>query len=146
MQALVYSGLCKSLHDSVVDPAMLDAEENTEVKLPLVEPGTGGPYHDIIWYKGEITSSNRIVQLSGDISTAPQYFNEYCPEGSNTCETSHRGKLNVETGEFIIYNGQLGDEDYYYYYFYIKDGTPDTGNKYETDLTVYGKSEFKLLS
>ena len=72
----------------------------------------------------------------------PLYYNDYC-SGSSPCETSTKGELNIDTGEFTIHNVELSDDDYYYYYFY-GDGLSDTGNKYEIKLTVSGKRHYLI--
>ena len=115
-------------------------EENTVVTLNLSEPGSGGPYEEITWYKDETGSSeNRIVFVHSATSGEPWYYNEFC-SGSSQCEASSKGELNVDTGQLTIYSVNISDEGFYYYYFYIDGGTVDTGHKYEIYVEVHGKS------
>ena len=125
----------------ILDPVALIAQEGSEVRLQFTEPGSGGTYDEITWYKGATGSSNyRIVFLhSSATGGEPKYYNDYC-SGSSPCDTSTKGELNITTGEFTIYNVEFTDDDYYYYDFYIDGGSPDTGHKYEINLIVYGKS------
>ena len=120
-------------------------EENTEVVLNFTEPGSGGSYEDITWYKDQTWSSAyRIVYLL-DLGEQPKYYNEYC-SGSSPCDTSSKGELNVDTGELTIYSVAISDEGFYYYYFYINDGSANTGHKYEIHMEVYGKvTKFQLI-
>ena len=125
------------------DPLKLAVEENTEAKLSFPEPGSGGPYEEITWYKERTGSSNyRIVFLHSDIAEGkPRYYNDYCSARS-PCYSSSKGILNSITGTFTIYNTQIYDEGFYYYDSYRGNGSPDTGHKYEITLEVYG--EFML--
>ena len=119
---------------------ILKVEETTEVILNYPEPGSGGSYEEITWYKDQTGNSQyRIVFLRPSINGGePLYYNEFC-SGSSPCNTSSKGELNVDTGELTIYSVAISDERFYYYDFYINGGTPNTGNKYEIELEVYGK-------
>ena len=121
------------------DPWKLAVEENMEGKLSFPEPGSGGPYEEITWYKERTGSRDfRIVLLHPSFASGkPLYYNEYCT-GSNSCDSSSEGELNLNTGTFIIYNSQISDEGFYYYDFYINGGSSDTGHKYEIELEIYG--------
>ena len=112
----------------------------TEVLLQFPEPGSGGPYEEITWYKDQTgTSQYRIVWLHSTATEGkPLYYNEFC-SGSSTCDTSTKGELNVDTGELTIYNVNVSDEGFYYYNFYIYSSPADTGHKYEIHLKVHGK-------
>ena len=122
------------------DPWKLTVEENMEAKLSFPEPGSGGRYEEIFWYKERTGSSNyRIVFLHSDIAEGkPLYYNDYC-SGSSPCDSSSKGTINPTTGIFTIYNAQIYDEGFYYYRFYIRNGSPNTGYKYEITLEVYGE-------
>ena len=112
------------------------AQEGKQVSLQFTEPGSGGRYEDITWYKGESRRSKYIfVSLAGG---QPLYYNDYC-SGSSPCKTSEKGQLNTTTGEFTIHSVEMTDDAYYFYYFYIYGGSPDTGHKYEINMTVSGK-------
>ena len=127
-------GLC-----FISDPVLLRVEENSSVWLVFTEPGSGGAYEEITWYKGATSSNTRIVFVHPSAKEGkPRYYNEYC-SGSSPCESSEKGELNVDTGSLTINKVQISDENYYYYDFYIDGGTPDTGHKYEIHLGVYGK-------
>ena len=63
------------------------------------------------------------------------YYGDYCSWGTS-CETSDKGELDIDTGKFTIFQSQIVDEGFYYYKFYVP-GDPDTGTKYELNLTVY---------
>ena len=127
------------------DPVILKVEEKTEVVLNFTEPGSGGPYDEITWYKNQTgNSDSRIVSVySSTAGGEPRYYNEYC-SGTSPCETSSKGELNVDTGELTIYSVNISDEGFYYYKFYIKDGSTDTGLKYEIDMEVCGGSVFTV--
>ena len=115
------------------------AEEGSTIKLAVSQPGSGGPYEEIAWYKGTQYSDGRIVLVHPDATDGrPFYFNDYC-SGSSPCGTSKKARLNVTTGELIIFETQLSDADYYYYRFYINGGSPNTGSKYVINLDVNGK-------
>ena len=117
----------------------LIAQEGSEVSLQFTEPGSGGPYEEIVWHKGAINSSGRIVFVNNSVPEGQLlYYNDYC-SGSSTCKTSEKGHLNKTTGEFTIYSVELTDDDYNYYDFYISRGSANTGLKYEINLTVSGK-------
>ena len=122
------------------DPVMLRVEETRVVVFEFTEPGSGGPYADITWYKDQTGSSDyRIVFLRPSVNGGvPLYYDEFC-SGSSPCNTSSKGKLNVDTGELTIYSVNITDEGFYYYDFYIEDGRVDTGVKYEIDVEIYGK-------
>ena len=111
-----------------------------EAKLSFPEPGSGGPYEEITWYKERTGSSiYRIVFLHPSATEGkPLYYNDYC-SGSSHCDSSSKGTVNPTTGTFTIYNTQIYDEGFYYYDFYIENGSPDTGYKYEITLEVYGE-------
>ena len=115
-------------------------EEKTEVALNLSEPGSGGSYDEITWFKDQTASIQyRIVFVHPSATGGePLYYNDYC-SGTSPCDTSNKGKLNVNTGEFTIYSMAISDEGFYYYQFYIDGGPADTGYKYETEIEVYGK-------
>ena len=129
-----------------VDPVILEVKENTEVVLNFTEPGSGGSYEEITWYKDKTGSVNyRIVFLHPTTGGEPWYYNEFC-SGSSPCETSSKVELNVDTGELTIYSVNVSDEGFYYYAFYIgHNGTPDTGHKYEIDMRIYGKLLLAVL-
>ena len=116
-------------------------EENTKVILNFTEPGSGGPYEEITWYKDQTGRSQyRIVFLHSDATAGePKYYNGFC-SGISPCETSTKVELKVDTGELTIYNVNLSDEGFYYYYFYMEGDIANTGSKYEIDMEVYGKS------
>ena len=122
------------------DPVILKVEEKVEIVLNFTEPGSGGSYDEITWYKDQTGSSEyRIVYLRPFVNEGkPLYYNEFC-SGSSPCETSSKGELNVDTGEMTIYSVNISDEGFYYYFFYRSSGTADTGNKYEIYSEVYGK-------
>ena len=123
----------------ISDPVVLIAGEGSEVLLEFTEPGSGGPYEEITWYKGATGSSNnRIVWVHPTATKGqPLYYNNYCSDRS-PCDTSTKGVLTTDTGEFTIHSVDMTDNDYYYYDFYM-DGLPDTGHKYEIKLIVSGK-------
>ena len=123
-----------------LDPVVVTAQEGSEVILQFTEPGSGGPYEEITWYKEATGSSTyRIVFLRPSVNGGrPQYYNDYC-SGSSPCSTSTKGELSVATGELTIYQVEFSDDDYYYYDFYIDGGSANTGDKYEKNLIVYGK-------
>ena len=123
-----------------VDPVKQQAHENERLQLEFTEPGTGGSYEEITWYKGATGSADwRIVFVhSSATGRKPLYYNKYCSGGS-PCETSKKGELDLNTGSLTINKVQLSDEDFYYYDFFIDSGSPDTGQKYEVQLIVYGK-------
>ena len=108
--------------------------------LAFPEPGSGGAYEEIIWYKDQTGDIRyRIVFVHSTVTKGkPLYYSNYC-SGSSPCDTSSKGELNVDTGAFIIHSVDISDEGFYYYDFYIDGGTPDTGHKYEIHMEVYGK-------
>ena len=126
-----------------LDPVILKVEEMTEAVLNFTEPGSGGSYEEITWYKDQTGGSQyRIVFVhSSATGGEPNYYDEYC-SGTSPCDTSSKVELNVDTGELTIYSVNISDQGFYYYYFY--DGTVDTGNKYEIHMEVYGRV-IKLL-
>ena len=128
---------------SISDPVSLIVQEGSEAGLQFTEPGSGGAYEEITWYKGLTGSSSyRIVYVRPSVNEGqPLYYNGYC-SGSSPCETSEKGQLNMTTGEFTIHSVELTDDDYYYYNFYIGGGSPDTGHKYEINLTVFGERHY----
>ena len=109
--------------------------KGADLILQFTEPGSGGAYEEIDWYKGATGSSNhRIVFVHPDLTGGqPLYYNDYC-SGISPCVTSTKGHLNTTTGEFTIYNVEMTDYDYYYYDFYIDRGSSDTGHKYEINV------------
>ena len=115
-------------------------KEIVEVILNFPEPGSGGPYEEIIWSKDQTGNSQYRIAFVHPVATGgePLYYNEFC-SGSSPCETSSKGELNVDTGELTIYSVGYSDEGFYYYNFYINGGSADTGHKYEIELEVYGK-------
>ena len=120
----------------ILDHVVIIAQEGSEVILQFTEPGSGGAYEEITWYKGATGNSNyRIVFLHSATGGEPMYYNDYC-SGSSPCNTSTKGELNVATGELTIYQVEFSDNDYYYYDFYTDGGSANTGNKYETNLIV----------
>ena len=123
-----------------IDPVILKVEESTEVILNFTEPGSGGLYEDITWYKGGTGSSKYRIVFLHPVATEgePRYYNDFC-SGSSPCDTSSKGELNVTTGELTIYSVNVSDNGFYYYDFYIDGGTADTGHKYEIELEVYRK-------
>ena len=123
-----------------LDLFILKAEETTELVLNFTEPGSGGPYEEITWYKAQYGSSvYRIVFVHPSATNGePKYDNEYC-SGTSPCDTSSKVELNVNTGELTIYSVAISDEGFYYYYFYIDGGSADIGNKYEIHTKVSGK-------
>ena len=125
----------------ILDPVVVTAQEGSEFGLQFTESDSGGPYEEIVWYKGATGNSNyRIVFVHPSTTGGePKYYNDYC-SGSSPCNESTKGELNITTGEFTIYNVELTSDDYYYYTFYIEGGSPDTGQKYEINLIVNGKS------
>ena len=122
------------------DPWKLAVEENMDAKLSFSEPGSGGSYDEITWYKERTSGSKyRIVFLHPSATEGqPRYFNDYC-SASSPCDTSSKGTLNSITGTFTIYDTQISDEGFYYYNFFIDDGSASTGRKYEIELEVYGE-------
>ena len=128
----------------IADPILLGVHENERLQVQFAQPGTGGSYEEITWYKGATGSSQYRIVFFYPLATGgkPLYYNEYC-SGSSPCETSEKGELNLNTGSLTINKVQLSDEDFYYYYFYIDGGSADTGHKYEAQLIVYGK--FSLI-
>ena len=127
------------------DPVALKVEEKTEVVLKFTEPGSGGLYEDITWYKNRTGSSQHRIVFLNPSSTGgePWYYNDYC-SGSSPCETSSKAELNVNTGEFTIFSVNVSTEGFYYYYFYIDGGTGSTGHKYEIIMEVYGEFMFTV--
>ena len=126
------------------DPVIVNVKENTKVLLNFTKPELGGVYEEIRWYKDTTSSVGRIVFLHPTATEGkPMYYNEYCTE-SSPCDTSRKGQLKVNTGEFTINEVTIFDEGFYYYRYYINNGSPDTGHKYEIDMKVYGKSFFAL--
>ena len=126
----------------ILDPVVVTAKEGFEVLLQFANPGSGGPYEEIVWYKGATGSTdNRIVFVHPAATGGqPLYYNDYC-SGSSRCYTSEKGQLNTTTGEFTIRSVELTDGDYYYYDFY-GGGSTATGHKYEINLTVSGKRHY----
>ena len=119
-------------------------KETVEVILNFPEPGSGGPYEEIAWYKDVTSSAGRVVFLHPSATGGePLYYNEFC-SGSSPCETSSKGELNVDIGELTIYSVNISDEGFYYYDFYINGGSADTGHKYEIDMEVYGKLRVRI--
>ena len=122
------------------DPVIVNVKEHTKMVLNFTKPGSGGVYEEIRWNKEATGSAGRMVFLHPTATEGkPMYYNKYCTE-SSPCETSRKGKLNVNTGEFTINDVTVFDEGFYYYRYYINNGSPDTGHKYEIDMKVYGKS------
>ena len=144
---MLYSWSVIKFHHSsttlILDPEVLIAQEGSEVTLQFTEPGSGGPYKEIVWYKGATGGSNyRIVFVHPSATGGqPLYYNDYC-SGSSPCDTSTKGELNIDTGEFTIHSVELTDGDYYYYDFYINGGSPGIGHKFEIDLIVSGKRHY----
>ena len=117
------------------------ADESNLAWLSFPKPGIEGKYEEIAWFKEASGSlKSRIALVHPDATKGkPYYYNDYCLE-SSPCETSEKGKLDLDTGRFTINKVQLSDEGYYYYRFYNDGGkTPDTGVKYEINIKVYGK-------
>ena len=129
-----------------VDPVMLEVEENTEVVLHFPEPGSGGEYKEIAWYKNRTGSVNyRIVFVHETVTGGePLYYNEFC-SGSSPCDTSSKVELNVDTGDLTIGNVTISAEGFYYYDFFVVNSTPNTGYKYEIDMRIYGKLLLSFL-
>ena len=121
----------------------LIVQVGSKVLLPFSEPGSGGAYEEITWYKGATGSTDHRIVFVHPVATGgqPWYYNDYC-SGSSPCDTSTKGELNTTTGEFTIHSVELADDDYYYYYFYINGGSFDTGRKFEINLTVSGKQHY----
>ena len=115
-------------------------EEKTEVVLNITEPGSGGRYEEITWYKDQTGRGQyRIVFLHVDVTAGePKYYNDFC-SGISPCDTSTKVELNVDTGELTIFSVNISDEGFYYYKFYIDGGSADTGYKYEIHTKVSGK-------
>ena len=110
------------------------AHKGKSVSLNFTDPGSGGPYEEIMWYKGtNRRSKDKIVSLAGG---KLRYYNEYC-SGISPCNTSRKVQLNTTTGELTIYRTKLLDAAYYFYDFI--GASHDTGDKYEINLTVSGK-------
>ena len=88
-------------------------QEGSEVSLQFTEPGSGGAYEEITWYKGATGSrDNRIVFFHPSFTRAqPLYYNDFC-SGSSPCETSSKGQLNIDTCELTIYQVELSDYDF----------------------------------
>ena len=109
--------------------------------LHLREPAPkGNKYKELRWTKVAGKFTSRIVFYSElDEGFEIQYYDDYC-EGSDKCGQSSKGDIKIETGALIIYNVSFDDEAFYYYTFWVDDDVPDTGNKYEIYLEVYGKS------
>ena len=126
--------------DYVTDDVILKVEEESEFVLSFTEPGSGEAYQDITWYKDGIDNTDyRIVFLRPTVNNGdPYYYNDYC-SGSSPCDSSSKGKLNVDTGDFTVYKAALPDAGFYYYDFFINGGAPNTGDKYQICLDVYGK-------
>ena len=102
--------------------------------LEFEQPGTPGAYEEIRWYKGSTHRDDRIVfYIGGTVN----YYNDYCLNDIH-CETSEKGELNTDTGDFTIHSVELIDDGYYYYRFYVDNDNPDTGSKYEYNMEVYG--------
>ena len=108
--------------------------------MSFPEPGIGGSYEEITWYKEQTGSKEyRIVLLHPSATGGkPLYYNEYCSDVS-PCDSSSEGELEPTTGTFTIYNTQISDEGFYYYKFYINGGSASTGQKYEIELETYGE-------
>ena len=124
------------------DAVILKVEEKTGVVLNFTESGYEGSYKEISWDKDVTTSTGRIVLLHPSVTEGqPWYYNDYCAT-SSPCNTSSKGELNVDTGDFTIYRVNISDGGFYYYDFYIDGGPVNTGQKYEIDMEVYG--EFTL--
>ena len=124
----------------LIDPVKLSVEEKLEVVLNFTEPGSGGSYTEITWYKNQTVGLEYRIVFVHPTATGgePLYYNEFC-SGSSPCETSSKGQLNVDTGNLTICNVTISDEGFYYYYFYMGIGsTTDTGHKYEIDMKIYG--------
>ena len=146
MSILKHTITTKAFIIHLKDPVKLSVEEKMEVALNFEQPGSGGPYEEITWYKnGTGGSQYRIVLFNPHIvGEEPLYYNEFC-SGSSPCETSSKGELNVDAGELTIYSVTISDEGFYYYFFYVASGTADTGHKYEIDMEVYGNSIITVL-
>ena len=121
----------------VSDHVVVMALKGKPIGLNFTDPGSGGPYGEITWYKGSSRRSrDKIVSLTrGKL----RYYNEYCSEISS-CKTSRKGQLNTTTGELTIHQVELSDDAYYFYSFYGV--SYDTGWKYEINLTVSGKRHY----
>ena len=94
-------------HNTIVfipDPVVLIAQEGSEVRLQFTEPGSGGAYEEIVWYKGSTGGSNyRIVFVHPSATGGePMYYDDFC-SGSSPCNTSSKGELNTDTGELTIH-------------------------------------------
>ena len=124
---------------------MLRVKEKNKFVLSFTEPGSGGSYEEITWYKDQTGGSDYRIVFVHPTATGgePLYYNEFC-SGSSSCEASSKGELNVDTGELTIYSVNISDEGFYYYFFYRSSGTSDTGHKYEINVEVYGKVTLKL--
>ena len=109
------------------------------MELVFTEPGSGGPYEEIRWYKGATGSSaTRIVFVHQSFTLGkPRYNNKYC-SGSSPCESSEKFELDLNTGSLTINKVQLSDEDYYYYDVFTND-LRRFGYIYEIQVEVYGK-------
>ena len=127
--------------NNVVDPVILNVEENTTAVLSFADPGSVGSYDEITWYKNQTGGSKyRIVYVHPSTTGGePKYNNEYC-SGTSPCDTSAKGQLNVDSGEMTIYSVIIRDELFYYYSFHTRgDVKANTGKKYEFRIKVHGK-------
>ena len=103
--------------------------------MQFEEPGTPETYEGISWYKRSTDGSDRIVFYEGGIV---YYYDDYCSNGTS-CETSKKGELNTDTGDFTVHSVELSDDDYYYYKFRADNDNPNTHVKYEYNMEIYGR-------
>ena len=54
----------------------------------------------------------KIAKISSE--GVPLYYNEFCGKGEDSCTTSEKGQLNVETGELTINSIKFEDEADYF--------------------------------
>ena len=121
----------------VSDHRVVMVRKGKQVSLEFIEPGSGGSYDQITWYKGTNRSSkDKIVSLAGG---KLRYYNDYC-SGISPCNTSRKGQLNTTTGELTIYQVESSDVTYYFYNF--MGSSHDTGGKYEINLKIPGKQHY----
>ena len=85
-----------------------------------------------------IVTTGLCISIQLSTGAEPLYYNDYCP-ASSPCNTSHKGVLNIDRGEFTIYRVNISDEGFYYYNFSTEGGTSNTGHKYEIEVEIYGK-------
>ncbi len=106
-------------------------EGTSTLVLPTAEPATPGTYIQIVWRKGNPPA--QICTYLSDLRPDVVYQGEYC-DGSDSCSTSSRGRLDINSGELTINDLDYRDSDFYYYDFQAD--IPDNSASYELQVDV----------